>query len=122
MQKSSEQFNPNKEFSKKETEAAVDRRINNQIQKSEALKQEMDGMKTIDELLDKAEILVPDADPSLVDVPDQSRKYSTSSHSFIIEAWKRIKKMEDGEEKGRLQKRADEIYEKFLDIAQSGPK
>ena len=119
MPKSPEQFDPNKELSEKETEAT---NIANRIQEEEELKQEMAGMKTVDKLLDRAEVLVPNADPFLLDVPDKNRKYTTSAHSFIIEAWKRIKEMADGEERNRLQKRADEIYGRFLDIAQSGLK
>ena len=122
MPKSPEQFDPNKELSEKEMGDAIDKNIANRIQEGAELKQEMAGMKTVDELLDRAEALVPNADPFLLDVPDQNRKYSESSHSFIIEAWKRIKEMSDGEERNKLQKRADEIYGKFLDIAQSGPK
>ncbi len=114
-----EQFDPNKDLSEEETRAIIDENISAKIKKGEELKQEMAGINTVDELLDRAENLVPNADPFLMDVPDKNREYSTDSHSFIIEAWKRIKKMPDSEEKNRLQKRADEIYGKYLDIAQS---
>jgi hypothetical protein len=100
----------------------VEENITNRIQEEEELKQEMASMKTVDELLDRAEVLVPNADPFLLAVPNQNSKYSESSHSFIIEAWKRIKEMPNGEERRKLQKRADDLYGKFLDIAQSGPK
>jgi len=76
------------------------------------LKKEMAGM-TVDELLNKAEEYVPNADPFLLRDTLSSEHFHWASEAFIKEARKRMENMIPGPEYDRLVERVDRIQKDF---------
>jgi len=79
----------------------------------EKINREMADMRTVDELLEKAEEYVPNADPFLLIGSVSDKQFHTTAELFIKEAWRRIKNMAPGPEYDRLVEKASKVQKDF---------
>ena len=99
-------MNQEKEF--KINEAVSKKTEQERMEESLNLKSEIESITTIDELLDRAEMLAPRANTLRID-------YTDSANAFIVEARRRLELMTNEDEKARIQNRLDAAYGKYIE-------
>jgi hypothetical protein len=77
------------------------------------LKETMADIGTVDELLDRAQEYVPNADPVLLAGSKSGKQFHLTSGEFLKEAWQRLENMPASPERDRLGDRAGRIQRAF---------
>jgi len=77
------------------------------------LKEEMADIGTVDELLDRAQEYIRNADPVLLVGSKLGEQFHLTSGEFLKEAWQRIENMPTGPERDLLAERAGRIQRAF---------
>ena len=77
------------------------------------LKEAMAGIGTVDELLDRVQEFIPNADPVLLAGSKSGKQFHLTAGEFLKEAWQRMKNMPASPERDRLADRAGRIQKAF---------